>query len=356
MESHGILSLKQFTDINLDDPFFDSLKEDYPGFDKWFEKKGPEKAFVFYSDDGLLDGFLYTKQETEAVTDVEPNFSSAHRLKIGTFKVNAHGTKLGERFMKKIFDIAMACKVTEAYVTVFPKHAGLISLLSRYGFKKVATKSVGGKLEDVMTRSMVKLGSIPTESFPLIKVTPVTKHYLLAIYPKFHTRLFPDSILKNESASIVTDTSSTNSIHKVYLAASPGTEDMKPGDTIFIYRTADNGKAAEYSSVVSSLCVVEEFRWMSSFKSLQDFLDYTLPYSVFTHEELVDFYKQKKYNRVIRFSYNAAFPKRVIRKSLIEDAGMSRSVRWSFFEVTRQQFERTMQLGDVDASIIVNSP
>jgi hypothetical protein len=356
MESYGILSLKQFKDINLDDPFFDSLKDDYPGFDKWFNKKALEKAFVFYNDDGLLDGFLYTKQEDEAVTDVQPRFPAAHRLKIGTFKVNAHGTKLGERFMKKIFDIAIACKVDEAYVTVFPKHAGLISLLSRYGFRKVATKDVAGKLEDVMTRSMARLGLTAIESFPLIRVTPSTKHYLLAIYPAFHTRLFPDSILKNEDGSIVTDTSSTNSIHKVYLTSIPGTENVRIGDTIFIYRTADTGKSAEYSSVVSSLCVVEEFRWMSSFKNLDDFLSYTLPYSVFTREELIDFYAKKKYNRIIRFSYNVAFPRRVIRKSLIEVAGMSRDVRWSFFEVSKNQFTETLKLGGVDASLIVNSP
>jgi len=356
MESHGILSLKNFSEIDLSDTFFDGLKEDYPGFEAWFKKKSSEKAFVFYDNDGHLDGFLYTKQENEPLGDTQPNLPAAHRLKVGTFKVNAHGTKLGERFMKKIFDIAVACKATEVYVTIFPKHAGLVGLLTRYGFKKVATKLVGSAVEDVMTRSMVELETSPIKSYPLIKLSNSTKHYLLAIFPMWHTRLFPDSILKNEDASIVTDTSSTNSIHKVYLTSIPGMENLKTGDTIFMYRTAETGKSAEYNSVVSSLCVVEEFRWMSSFKNLEDFLDYTLPYSVFTKPELVDFFAKKNYNRIIRFTYNVAFPKRVIRKSLIEDVGMSRDIRWSFFEITAQQFTKTLKLGGVDASITVNSP
>ena len=36
----------KFGKINLDDPFFDSLKEDYPGFDKWFIKKYDDEAYI----------------------------------------------------------------------------------------------------------------------------------------------------------------------------------------------------------------------------------------------------------------------------------------------------------------------
>lgn len=42
----GNFSLKKFSDIDLNDPFFDSLKEDYPvgGTVKPFEVWFPEKA------------------------------------------------------------------------------------------------------------------------------------------------------------------------------------------------------------------------------------------------------------------------------------------------------------------------
>lgn len=352
----GVLSLKKFAEIDLSDPFFDSLKADYPGFEKWFEKKQAERAFVFIDDFGKLQGFLYTKQETEELGDVSPVLPALHRLKIGTFKVNAHGTKLGERFIKKIFDIAVTCKVSEVYVTVFPKHKGLVSLLARYGFVKVAEKMVGGVPEDVMSRSMVALGATATTSYPLIQVTPRTKHLLLSIYPQYHSKLFPDSILKTEDASLVTDTSATNSIHKVYLSSIPGLEDLQPGDTILIYRTAETGKAAEYSAVATSLCVFEEFRWLNSFKTLDDFLTYALPYSVFDKAELIDLYNQKKYTRVIRFSYNIALPKRIIRQVLADTVGLNRADRWSSMPLREAQLKQVLGLGGVNASLIVNTP
>lgn len=44
----GKFSLRKFSEINLNDPFFDSLKSDYPGnssstgFSAWFAKKAQE--------------------------------------------------------------------------------------------------------------------------------------------------------------------------------------------------------------------------------------------------------------------------------------------------------------------------
>lgn len=32
------LQYKQFKNVNINDPFFDSLKQDYEGFETWFEK------------------------------------------------------------------------------------------------------------------------------------------------------------------------------------------------------------------------------------------------------------------------------------------------------------------------------
>ena len=46
--NYRVLSVikKHFGDINLNDPFFDSFREDYIGFDKWFNKKADEIAYV----------------------------------------------------------------------------------------------------------------------------------------------------------------------------------------------------------------------------------------------------------------------------------------------------------------------
>ena len=98
------ITLKRFADIDLNDTFFNTLKEDYPGFEAWFQKKSENnsKAYVQYTDNNL-QAFLYLKDESgEELTDVTPTRPACNRLKVGTFKIDAHNTKLGERFVKKI--------------------------------------------------------------------------------------------------------------------------------------------------------------------------------------------------------------------------------------------------------------
>ena len=135
------LNYINFNRVNLDDPFFNSLKQDYPGFEEWFHKKGEEKAYVSFNERGVVDGFLYLKPEAETLDDMTPAYPMAERVKCGTFKIDAHGTKLGERFVRKIFDYALTQNVNEIYVTIFDKHQGLINLLTRYGFRLVARKN-----------------------------------------------------------------------------------------------------------------------------------------------------------------------------------------------------------------------
>ncbi|MDF3920617.1 hypothetical protein P3W43_17315, partial [Salinicola salarius] len=81
-----------FSLISLSDPFFGSLKQDYAEFENWFQRKAREgaSAYVFYGDHGSIEGFLYLKREDDAVTDVAPPLPPMPRVKVGTFKVNAH--------------------------------------------------------------------------------------------------------------------------------------------------------------------------------------------------------------------------------------------------------------------------
>ena len=58
------LHQKLFKEIDLNDPFFNSLKEDYNEFPIWFEKKSNESAYVFL-DNKRVEGFLYLKYEAD---------------------------------------------------------------------------------------------------------------------------------------------------------------------------------------------------------------------------------------------------------------------------------------------------
>ncbi len=133
----------KFGKINLKDAFFDSLREDYDGFDKWFTRKYDEEAYItINSNNGKLLSFLYLKVEgcDENYSDMKPSLSPKRRLKIGTFKVISNGFRLGERFLKIIFDNALKNHVQEIYVTVYDRRdeqKRLIDLLETWGIQKM---------------------------------------------------------------------------------------------------------------------------------------------------------------------------------------------------------------------------
>lgn len=73
-------------------------------------KKYDNEAYItINSNNGMLLSFLYLKveDENESYMDITPMFSPKKRLKIGTFKVISNGFRLGERFIKIIFDNAL---------------------------------------------------------------------------------------------------------------------------------------------------------------------------------------------------------------------------------------------------------
>ena len=349
------MSLKyvKFGQVDLADPFFDSLKADYAEFGQWFAKKAENMAYISVNDAGNLDGFLYLKIEDEGHLDIVPALPPIHRLKVGTFKIDAHGTKLGDRFVKKLFDHAMTAQANEVYVTIFEKHVGLIKLLMRFGFKQWGTKTSANGRELVLLRTMEWEGPSLHENYPLVKVRNGNK-YLLALYPEWHTRLLPDSKLINEGPDVVADISHTNSIQKIYLAGRSGAQNLQHGDGIVVYRTSDNQGPAYYRSVATSVCVVDKVELISEYSTLEAFLDYCMPFSVFSEEELKGLYKSKKYPVIITFTYNISFPKRITRKALIEEIGLDSNARWTCLQITNDQFKAIMAKGQVNANFVVN--
>jgi len=344
------LQLERFMDINLDDPFFDSLKDSYKEFSEWFKKKAHEKAFIMKDKQGNIQGFVYLKEEHEAINDVTPPLPFDKYLKIGTFKINAHGTKLGERFIKKAFDFALEKDIRKLYVTVFSEHQGLIDIFSLYGFNKVSEKITKNGVENVLLKLVGDTNGNVDHDYPMISVG--NKQYLLGIYPEYHTRLFPDSILNNENASIVDDVSYTNSIEKIYICKMARVQSLKRGDALVIYRTGDKMGPAWYRAVATSLCMVEEMKDKSAFKSLEAFLSYCLARSVFTKDELTAFYNTWNNMYVIKMTYNAALKNRIIRKRLVEEIGLVEEDYWGFMELNANQFKKIANLGGVDDSLI----
>ena len=351
------LQLQSFGSINLADPFFDSLKEAYPEFFEWYNRKAVqgEKAYVFHFDDGRVADFLYMKIETEAVEDVVPVLPAKSRLKVGTFKLLSRGTRRGERFMKKIMDKAMAEDVDEVYVTIFPKPdlEYLIHLFGRFGFNHIADKPhADGSSELVMVKDMRAVEGNMLEVYPRMR-TVERRKWLLGIYPKWHTSLFPDSILKNESYDMVQDCTPTNGIYKIYISWNPECAQMMPGDVVVIYRSSDESGRAWYRSVVSTICTVYETKRWWDFKDVDEFMDDTR-YSVFEEKNRRNWFSTKRNLVVIKMLYNVAFSKRAIRKELVENGALDAQARPSLLELTDGQFKKIIELGQANERYFID--
>ncbi|MCD9506561.1 N-acetyltransferase [Photobacterium phosphoreum] len=346
------LLVQKFREVNLNDPFFDSLKEGYSEFSDWFKRKSNDNALVLYNDNDQIEGFLYCKFESGPGNDTYPLLPDTNHMKVGTFKFNPMGTRRGDRYLKKIFDYAFKKDVEDIYVTVFgQQHEYLVELFSKYGFEHYANKTTTNGVEHVLLRSLNTIQGDVNKDYPLIN-TNNNRKFLLGILPFYHTNLFPDSILNTESTNIVKDVSHSNSIHKIYICNMKQVMEFRRGDNIVIYRMKDSNGPAEYTAVATSLCVVESVHTIDKYKNEQEFIRECSKFSVFDEAELSKIYRERKYTFIINFTYNVALPKRLIRQKLADEVGLSRDERWGCIEISSEQFNNILKISEVNPKFI----
>ena len=343
----------KFGKIDLNDTFFDSLKEDYVGFDKWFIKKYDEEAYItINSNNGMLLSFLYLKveDENENYSNINPQFSPKRRLKIGTFKVISNGFRLGERFVKIVFDNALKNHVQEIYVTIYdkrPEQRRLIDLLEQWGFVLWGTKGEG---ELVYVRDFSQKFDIENLKACFPYISKGKNVYVVPIYPEYHSELLPDSILNTESPEeFIEDFPHRICINKVYVSRA-----MEPypniGDILVFYRTG-----GYYKSVVTTIGEVLEVK--SDFLNENDFILYCRKKSVYPEQALRDMWRYSTRKPfVVNFLYTYSFPHRINMKELIDLKvllGVNDAPR-GFKPITKEQFEIILKETRSDESFIID--
>lgn len=340
-----------FSDLELNDPFFDSLRADYQGFDSWFMKKCniDTEAYVLFNSNGRLQAFLYLKEEFEEDNTIFPKLPKAKKLKVGTFKIEAHKTSLGERFITIILRKMIEDSFEYAYVTFYAKQRRLRYLFEKYGFEKWGMK----KDEEVYCKSL-SVKNDTFKDFPRINKKSSNNKFILGIYPKYHTKLFPDSKLCNERQFHRQDVSFSNSISKCYLGSMSDMPKIKKHDLVLIYRTNNGqGGSAYYKSVVTSVCTVIDTCNISSFKNYPEFEKYIGSGTIFTNSELKKFYECKKYPYIIKMIYNFPLNKRITKGDLQDKLDISFEY-WGCAQLTDQQFSSILKYGEVNESYIIN--
>lgn len=288
--------------LNTEDPIFQSLRDDYRGFDQWFEKccREHRDCWVLEIEDHIAGLAIINTEDWVAAKTVN---QADKILKICTFKVRDEfrGEKFGEQLLKKILWHAQHNKYEIVYVTAFPKQEFLINLLRFYGFEVTQTNSNG----EQYLEKRIWSGALPPLSmdalnadlrvYPRFYDGPEIQKFCVPIRPDYHRRLFPEIARAVELPLFPGEVDMEsqgnripgNTIRKVYLCRATNSK-LRPGDLILFYMSKGVGYA--FSQAITTLGIVEQ---VNSADTLERLIQMTAKRSVFTENELTELLDQK---------------------------------------------------------------
>lgn len=363
----GNFSLKKFSDIDLNDPFFDSLKADYPvggkvkPFEVWFPEKAQEgRTALVFDDENGLGAFVCIKDETENIVLTDSTLPKKTRCKITTIKIaeRFRGQRLGEGAIGLVLWKWKDLGWEDIYVTVFDKHDLLIAQLTKFGFIKVGYNPNG---EGVYLRSRSSVDySDPYKSFPFINPDFQNAGYLCA-NDFYHDTLFPYSELKNTLQTSVA-LNVRNGLSKIYVGAQYTVPPYKIGEPIFIYRIHTGSGTKRYKSCLTSFCIVTNViavkRSGSHLMTFDELLAKIGNKSVYDESELQTKYNNDKNMFVVEMLYYGYFGEgHNINMDTLETKGY-----WSnshggtypaLIRLTPDEFKEILREGNVDVDNVI---
>lgn len=228
--------------LDIRDPFFQSLKNDYSTFESWFTEKAREgrEAWLFRDPRGGLGALCIYKLENPP--DI-PGLSGK-ALKLCTFKVGDHvrGQKVGELLLKTAFQYALQNYCDLIYLTVLPDKEHLMAFLEQFGFGRASRVPTTG--EWVFVKTLCKVAEdIPIldyniKYYPYFRCDPSIRKFIVPVLPKYHKILFPELDVQQSVLPFVPPPPVSNAIKKAYICNSPSKRVQK-GDIVIFYRSRD---------------------------------------------------------------------------------------------------------------------
>lgn len=226
--------------LNFNDPIFNSLREDYPGFDNWSKKCSLEhrQSWLVYGQSNRIGGVCIVKKEK-----FPPPGCYGKVLKLCTFKVsdNFNGFRFGELLLKAVFEFGWKNHFDWIYFTVFKKHQRLIQFFEDFGFNALSIQSELGEL--IFAKRMQPDSTSMAVMSPLdynIQFGPCHIHpktpnwFIVPIKQKYSNILFPEAV--DQTLLFPNKAPFGNSIRKAYLCKSPK-RTIPSGALLLFYRT-----------------------------------------------------------------------------------------------------------------------
>ena len=325
-------------EIDKTQPFFDSLRNAYDGFDKWYQKCAAEKRKCWYINDantGNIAAICIYKEENDVPLTDDDKIVKGKILKLCTFKVDptARGKKLGERLLYIAFDYCVKNDFDWVYLhTQGDEQETLVGLCEEYGFYNLGKY----KGDDVYIKPMKLQDDIEDSLLSLIRYYPffkdsvsVTK-YIVPIQPKYHDDLFPDLSSLKDSLFEKDQTLCScqgNTIKKAYLCHS-NTKTIKKGDIVLFYRSKDR-MSIQCMGIVENTLISQDINEVWPLIAKRTVYDYTTVESILQKNALV-----------ILFRY-VELPRAVSRKELTQ-SGITGNIQ-SIRKISNSQYSTLLK-------------
>ena len=337
-------------ETSLDDPFYSSLREDYSGFDYWFNKISAEgrKAWAnFDNTTQTLNAILIYKPEENEIVTIDSKALAGRSIKISTFKVGeqVRGRKIGELLFKSVFVFAYKNNYRWVYLTIHPdKHDFLKDLCVDLGFRHYGTGIDG--------RDHVYIKSIANPPNPIDISEPfkfyqryspalicdIVKKYIIPIQPQYHDILFPDNT--KQPSLFGSDHPAGNTIKKAYLSHAQQ-QFMSPGDIVLFYRSHDR-------RALTTIAIVEDY---FASDSSDDIVAKVAKRTVYSYEEIQTMTKRS--TKVLLFRQVLHLPKDIGINWLHKESIVSGNIQ-SIRRISNEAFERIMDEAQTTNCFTIN--
>lgn len=315
-EMRGVVLEKvKFGTLTLTDRFFKTFIDEYaPYYYEWFKKKANDFVYVAKDEHGGLHALLKLKEELidDNEKKIRPALPSGNYLKISSLKVDYTGQKLGERFLRIIYDEAVEKKVDFIYYTIYgnsQQRKRLIGMLGKWGFRRWGEKDTG---EQVYVKLMRR--EISTE--PLLQYPYQNKGkklYLTAIEGNFSDLLVPPM---EDRCNFYDFEPFKNAIRKLMIVDSKNVK-LKTGDGLLFYRKGGN----DAMSFVTAAGIVDGI--FTSFTNEEHFIRRCQKRSILPRETLHEYWvKYEGRPMIVDFLHNYSFVIGEIDKKKISQAGI----------------------------------